>query len=81
MVSWHFSVGDTYSMHMVDTDKGNAFVADCMNFDGGFGCIPGAESHGGQIFCCVGALAIGVYMGGRGGGKGGGREGEYDLGD
>ena len=34
------------------------FVLSCMNFDGGFGCAPGAESHGGQIFCCVGALAI-----------------------
>ncbi|XP_028232797.1 geranylgeranyl transferase type-2 subunit beta 1-like isoform X3 [Glycine soja] len=26
--------------------------------DGGFGCTPGGESHAGQIFCCVGALAI-----------------------
>lgn len=30
----------------------------CRNFDGGFGCIPGAESHSGQIFTCVGALSI-----------------------
>lgn len=30
----------------------------CRNFDGGFGCIPGAESHAGQIFTCVGALSI-----------------------
>jgi prenyltransferase beta subunit len=30
----------------------------CKNFDGGFGAIPGAESHAGQIFCCVGALSI-----------------------
>ena len=29
-----------------------------QNFDGGFGSVPGAESHAGQIFCCVGALAI-----------------------
>lgn len=21
----------------------------CLNFDGGFGCIPGAESHSGQV--------------------------------
>jgi prenyltransferase beta subunit len=21
----------------------------CMNFDGGFGCVPGAESHAGQV--------------------------------
>ena len=31
----------------------------CQNFDGGFGCVPGAESHAGQIFCCVATLAIG----------------------
>ncbi|RYH32072.1 hypothetical protein EON65_01270 [archaeon] len=30
----------------------------CQNFDGGFGAVPGAESHAGQIFCCVGALSI-----------------------
>lgn len=30
----------------------------CKNFDGGFGAVPGAESHAGQIFCCVGALSI-----------------------
>jgi hypothetical protein len=29
-----------------------------MNFDGGFGCRPGSESHSGQIYCCVGMLAI-----------------------
>jgi prenyltransferase beta subunit len=31
----------------------------CRNFDGGFGAVPGAESHAGQIFCCIGALSIG----------------------
>jgi geranylgeranyl transferase type-2 subunit beta len=30
----------------------------CKNFDGGFGAVPGAESHAGQIFCCIGALSI-----------------------
>jgi len=34
-------------------------VAKCQNFDGGFGAVPGAESHAGQIFCCVGALSLG----------------------
>ena len=43
---------------LVDVDKAVEFVARCGNFDGGFGCVPGAESHGGQIFTCVGALAI-----------------------
>lgn len=34
------------------------FVLSCLNFDGGFGCIPGAESHSGQVFCCVGVLYL-----------------------
>ncbi|CAM9639652.1 unnamed protein product [Choristocarpus tenellus] len=34
------------------------FVGRCRNFDGGFGCVPGAESHAGQIFTCIGALSI-----------------------
>ena len=34
------------------------FLEQCKNFDGGFGSVPGAESHAGQIFCCVAALAI-----------------------
>ena len=37
----------------------NRSPCSCRNFDGGFGAVPGAESHGGQIFCCVAALAIG----------------------
>lgn len=35
-----------------------SFIGKCRNFDGGFGAVPGAESHAGQIFCCVAALAI-----------------------
>ncbi|KAJ8633319.1 hypothetical protein MRB53_026655 [Persea americana] len=34
------------------------YIVSCKNLDGGFGCTPGGESHAGQIFCCVGALAI-----------------------
>ncbi|CAG8505376.1 3025_t:CDS:2 [Racocetra fulgida] len=42
----------------VDVKKAIEFIMLCKNFDGGFGSTPGAESHAGQIFCCVGALAI-----------------------
>lgn len=35
-----------------------AHVQACGNFDGGYGVSPGAESHAGQIYTCVGALAI-----------------------
>ncbi|KAI5115467.1 hypothetical protein M0805_008111 [Coniferiporia weirii] len=33
-------------------------VVKCRNVDGGFGLAPGAESHAGQVFVCVSALAI-----------------------
>lgn len=32
----------------IDLEKAIQFVASCKNFDGGFGCTPGAESHTGQ---------------------------------
>lgn len=35
-----------------------AFIMKCKNFDGGFGMLPGAESHAAQVFTCVGTLAI-----------------------
>eukprot|EP01134_Creolimax_fragrantissima_P008510 CFRG8510T1 len=41
-----------------DIDKAVQFVLTCRNFDGGFGCLPGSESHAGQIYCCLGVLAI-----------------------
>uniref|UniRef100_A0A7S2UYZ0 Geranylgeranyl transferase type-2 subunit beta n=1 Tax=Fibrocapsa japonica TaxID=94617 RepID=A0A7S2UYZ0_9STRA len=49
---------DGSGQRVVDVAAAAEFVARCTNFDGGFGCLPGAESHAGQIFCCVGALAI-----------------------
>ena len=39
-------------------DKAVAYIKACCNFDGGYGVEPGAESHSGQIFTCVGALSI-----------------------
>ena len=42
----------------INAELASEFILNCMNFDGGFGCIPGAESHAGQVFTCVGALAI-----------------------
>lgn len=32
----------------VNVDKAVEFILRCKNFDGGFGCVPGAESHAGQ---------------------------------
>ncbi len=42
----------------INVDSAVDYVLSCQNFDGGFGAVPGAESHAGQIFCCVGALSI-----------------------
>lgn len=42
----------------IDLQKAALYVSSCRNFDGGFGSVPGAESHAGQIFCCVAALSI-----------------------
>ena len=51
-----------YESKYVNVEKAAKYIASCHNFDGGFGCIPGAESHAGQVFCCVGALAISGYL-------------------
>jgi geranylgeranyl transferase type-2 subunit beta len=45
-------------MHLVDVEKAVSHIQACANFDGGFGRSPGAESHAGQIYTCVGALTI-----------------------
>ena len=42
----------------LDVPAAVAFLAACRNFDGGFGATPGGESHAGQAFTCVAALAI-----------------------
>lgn len=36
-------------MDKINVDKAVEFVLTCMNFDGGFGCRPGSESHAGQV--------------------------------
>lgn len=43
---------------IIDVPKAVAHIQACANFDGGYGVSPGAESHAGQIYTCVGALAI-----------------------
>ena len=47
-----------HMLHLVDVPKAVTHIQACANFDGGYGVSPGAESHAGQIFTCVGALAI-----------------------
>jgi len=45
-------------LHLVDMNKAVDYIVSCANFDGGYGVSPGAESHSGQIFTCLGALSI-----------------------
>ncbi|KAL8949386.1 MAG: hypothetical protein Q9222_004506 [Ikaeria aurantiellina] len=45
-------------LQTIDIAKAVSYVQACANFDGGYGVSPGAESHAGQIFVCVGSLAI-----------------------
>ncbi|KAF3857950.1 hypothetical protein F7725_011151 [Dissostichus mawsoni] len=45
-------------MDKINVDKAVEFILSCMNFDGGFGCRPGSESHAGQIYCCAGFLSL-----------------------
>merc|ERR1719296_241144 len=48
-----------HSLTSINTDTAAEYILSCQNdVDGGFGVIPGGESHAGQIFCCIGALAI-----------------------
>ena len=42
----------------INLETAASFIAQCRNFDGGFGAVPDAESHAAQVFCCVGALSI-----------------------
>ncbi|RMD43964.1 hypothetical protein DV735_g1160, partial [Chaetothyriales sp. CBS 134920] len=45
-------------MDLIDMDKAVGHVQACANFDGAYGRSPGAESHSGQVYTCVGALSI-----------------------
>ena len=42
----------------INLPKATEYVLSCQNFDGGFGSIPGAESHGAYCFCCIGFLSV-----------------------
>ncbi|XP_054824194.1 geranylgeranyl transferase type-2 subunit beta 1 isoform X1 [Prosopis cineraria] len=47
-----------HHLDKINVEKAMKYILSCKNMDGGFGCTPGGESHAGQIFCCVAALAI-----------------------
>lgn len=45
-------------MQKVDVEKAVSFIESCQNVDGSYGRVPGAESHAGQVYTCVGTLAL-----------------------
>lgn len=58
LLSWFPKFCFQNRLDAIDVDKAVEFVMSCMNFDGGFGSCPGAESHAGLIYCCVAFLSI-----------------------
>lgn len=46
------------ALDRVEVRRAAIYIQQCRNLDGGFGSVIGAESHAGQVFCCVGALSI-----------------------
>ncbi|XP_021674220.1 geranylgeranyl transferase type-2 subunit beta 1 isoform X2 [Hevea brasiliensis] len=47
-----------HRLDKINVEKAVNYILSCKNVDGGFGCSPGGESHAGQIFCSLAALAI-----------------------
>lgn len=45
-------------LRLIDTAKLQQYTLSCVNFDGGFGMVPGAESHAAMAFTSLGTLSI-----------------------
>ncbi|CAL8068676.1 unnamed protein product [Calicophoron daubneyi] len=46
------------SSGQIDPEACASYLERCQNLDGGFGTQPGSESHAGQAYCVLGALAL-----------------------
>ncbi|KAK9913483.1 hypothetical protein M0R45_037297 [Rubus argutus] len=42
----------------MDKEKAKEYILNCQSYDGGFGLTPGAESHGGAIYCGITSLRL-----------------------
>ncbi|KAI3470719.1 hypothetical protein Pfo_027382 [Paulownia fortunei] len=42
----------------IDREKAKEYIINCQSYDGGFGLIPGSESHGGATYCAVASLKL-----------------------
>ncbi|XP_047951820.1 geranylgeranyl transferase type-1 subunit beta-like isoform X1 [Salvia hispanica] len=47
----------------MDREKAKEFIRNCQSYDGGFGLLPGAESHGGATYCAVASLKLMGFLG------------------
>ncbi|XP_027158789.1 geranylgeranyl transferase type-1 subunit beta-like [Coffea eugenioides] len=46
----------------LDREKAKDYIIKCQSYDGGFGLIPGSESHGGATYCAVASLRLMGYI-------------------
>lgn len=46
------------SLSLIDTQALKQYTLKCLNWDGGFGQVPGAESHAAMAFTCLGTLTL-----------------------
>ncbi|EOA28924.1 hypothetical protein CARUB_v10025181mg [Capsella rubella] len=47
----------------MDKEKAKNYILNCQSYDGGFGLIPGSESHGGATYCAVASLRLMGFIG------------------
>ncbi|KAK8514950.1 hypothetical protein V6N13_121896 [Hibiscus sabdariffa] len=46
----------------MDREKAKDYILNCQSYDGGFGLMPGLESHGGGTYCAVASLRLMGYI-------------------
>ncbi|ESQ52636.1 hypothetical protein EUTSA_v10016771mg [Eutrema salsugineum] len=47
----------------MDTEMAKNYILNCQSYDGGFGLIPGSESHGGATYCAIASLRLMGFIG------------------
>ncbi|XP_010509002.1 PREDICTED: geranylgeranyl transferase type-1 subunit beta [Camelina sativa] len=47
----------------MDKEKAKNYILNCQSYDGGFGLIPGSESHGGATYCAIASLRLMGFIG------------------
>ncbi|KAK4482562.1 hypothetical protein RD792_009722 [Penstemon davidsonii] len=46
----------------MDREKAKEYILSCQSYDGGFGLVPGSESHGGATYCAVASLQLMAFL-------------------